>query len=409
MKVFKVEGGVPLYGEVNISGSKNAALPVIFATLVARGVSKIEGVPEIGDIAVALEIIRSLGAKIKKIGDSLFVDTTNLEYKKIDPGLTGSIRASTYLLGACLGRFHECNLCSFGGCKFSDRPIDMHLMAFKEFGGLTEGEKIKLKSPRVANIKFEKPSVGATINAVILAASIDGVSTISGFAREPHVLSLCDYLRSAGAEIEFSKEKITVRGGRLGGGKTKIIPDMIEAGTYLCAAATAGGKVTVRGVDPSHLRAFLETLENIGAKISAQGDAITVEQPRSPQYASVCAEAYPGFPTDLQPIIAPVLAASGGGRIEDRVWLGRYGYLDVLKSFGLKYKLSSVGAEIYPSDFSPARVCAPDLRGGAAALICALRAKGESRVSSAEYILRGYERPEEKLTSLGAKIRICDE
>ena len=409
MKVIEVNGGIPLFGEVNISGSKNAALPVIFATLVARGKNRIEGIPKIGDTQVALDIIRSLGAEISREGNTLIIDTENVEYSELDRAHTSKIRASTYLLGSCLGRFAECRLCDFGGCAFSDRPIDMHIQACEAFGGKIDKNVIKAPSLHSADVTFGKPSVGATINALILAASVKGKSTVSGFAKEPHVLSLCDFLRSAGAKIEIDGEKITVCGGDLHGGDTKIIPDMIEAGTYLSAAVVTGGEVTVRGADPTHLEAFLSALESMGASLSFGGNSISAKAPRSPQKVNVRAQAYPGFPTDLQPIIAPSLAVCRGGNILDTVWRERYGYLEVLTSFGVKYKMTDGGAQILRSSLKSASVSAPDLRGGMAAVLCALGAFGKSRIGCAEYILRGYEDLSKKLGGLGAKIKIFDE
>lgn len=406
--VFRVRGGKPLFGEVNISGSKNAALPVIFATLITRGVSRIEGVPLIGDTAVALDIIRTFGAQATFSDGVLTVNTEKLEYREIDSSLSGAIRASTYLLGSCLGRFSVCRICDFGGCNFSNRPIDMHIAACEAFGGRAERDTIVANPLHPATVRFEKPSVGATINALILAASTCGKSTVIGYAKEPHVLALCDFLISAGAKIEFYEDKITVVGGNLHGGTVKIIPDMIEAGTYLFAGIATGGEVTVRNVDPTHLEAFLTALDKIGAKIRLGRDYITVSKPTASRRAVILAEAYPGFPTDLQPLAVPALASCSGGRVSDNVWRSRYGYLKTLEAFGLRYSLSSKGALIQRSEFSCAKVSAPDLRGGMAALVAALCANGESEILQAEYILRGYEYPSEKLTALGADVSLSE-
>lgn len=404
MKAFKVWGGTPLYGEVEISGSKNAALPVIFATLITRGISRIDGVPAIGDIDVAIEIIKSLGARVSRLQSTLFIDTEELLPIDVDQSLTSAIRASTYLLGSCLGRFSSCTVSDFGGCRFSDRPIDMHIGACLAFGGEISGNKIVAERLHPASISFSKPSVGATINALILAASVDGESTITGYAKEPHVINLCDYLRSAGAKICFLGDKITVKGGGLRGGRVRIIPDMIEAGTYLCAGIVTGGEVTVRSVVPDHLGAFISVIEQMGAHVRSGDNFITARAPKKGNFARAVARAYPGFPTDLHPITVPAMAVCGGGIMEDRVWEKRYGYLEPLKSFGLKYDIFEGGVRVHPSVFNSANVCSTDLRGGMSALLCALSARGESIVSKSEYILRGYEHPEIKLAALGAKI-----
>ncbi len=409
MKVIKVKGGIPLFGEVDVSGSKNAALPIIFASLVTRGVSKIEGIPKIGDTAVALSLIRSYGAEVSERDGATYINTENLKYCETDPRLTGAIRASTYLLGATLSRFGECRISDSGGCRFSDRPIDMHIQACKAFGGAERDGVIKTEKLSPTKIKFSKISVGATINALILAASTEGESVIECFAREPHVLALCDYLRSAGAKIKFSEQEIRIRGGRLGGGSVRIIGDMIEAGTYLAAGIVTGGEVTVKGVSSNQLEAFLKALELQGASLSVNKDSITAKRGKTSSFVKLIAEAYPGFPTDLQPIIAPILAQGAGGIIEDRVWTSRYGYLKSLTPFGIKYSLDARCAEIYPSSLRSGSTSSTDLRGGMAALLCALAAEGESRVDTAEYILRGYEAPAEKLRSLGATVSIYED
>lgn len=409
MKVFKVTGGVPLRGEVDISGSKNAALPIIFATLVARGVSRIECVPKIGDTEVALDILRALGAKVEREGNALIIDTENVSYCEIEPFLVGAIRASTYLLGSCLGRFSRCSIYNFGGCKFSDRPIDMHLKALEAFGGIRDGDTVKAEVFHPADITFRAVSVGATINALILASAADGVSTIKCYAKEPHVIALCDFLSSAGAEIRFGEDKITVRGGRLHGGRARIIPDMIEAGTYLSAGLVTNGDVTVKNVNPEHLTAFIDALVKMGASVTMGADFIRAARGENSSFAEIFAAEYPGFPTDLHPIIVPVLASFAGGRVTDNVWRGRYGYLESLKSFGLNYILDDGVALISNSNLHPANATSTDLRGGMAALISALGAVGDSSIMQAEYILRGYEHPAEKLRALGAKISLCDE
>lgn len=409
MKVFSIRGGVPLIGEVEISGSKNAALPIIFATLITRGVSRLEAVPMIGDTLVALEIIKAFGARVEQDGDALLINTESLDYVEISPEQTGTIRASTYLLGACLGRFSRCKIYEFGGCRFSDRPIDMHLSACEAFGGVRSGNDLIADPLHRADIKFRAVSVGATINALLLAASTDGVSTVSPYAKEPHVISLCEFLASAGASIILGEDKITVKGGVLHGGRAKIIPDMIEAGTYLAAGLVTGGKVTVKNVNPEHLSSFLAALSQMGARVNVLDDSITVSRGEGSYPADIITAEYPGFPTDLQPIAVPALASLCGGKVIDKVWLGRYGYLEVLKSFGLKYSKLPEGVAIYSSDFHPAEVYSTDLRGGMAALLCALGASGESRIGRAEYILRGYEQPVKKLSALGANISPCEE
>lgn len=408
MKTITIKGGTPLRGTVRVSGSKNAALPIIFATLVTRGVSEIHRLPLIGDTVIALELIEELGATVRRSGDITYIDTTTLLYSDPSCARVAAIRASTYLLGACLARFGICRVGCFGGCAFSDRPIDLHLAACEAFGGNINGEKITAKHLKGAEIRLPIPSVGATINSLILAAAADGESKIYGAASEPHVSALIDFLISAGASIKSDNGIITVRGGELHGGKITVIGDMIEAGTFLAAGLITDGSVTVTGCDGNELLSYLSALRSIGAKVIVSERGINARIGDRTYQADIIAEAYPGFPTDLQPIIAPLLATCSGGTILDRVWQSRYGYLENLKPMGLSYSLSESGAQIYPSPPSAAHVTSPDLRGGMAAVLYALAARGESRVSMAERILRGYEDPISKFRTLGANISLED-
>jgi len=305
-----------------------------------------------------------------------------------------------------LSRFGVCRIPDFGGCGFSSRPIDMHIEACVAFGGRISGDCIVADKLRGATVRFRRQSVGATINAIILAATADGDSRIYGYAKEPHVLALIDFLISAGADISLDNEKISVRGRPLHGADVTVIGDMIEAGTYLAAGIATNGRVGVSGCREEELSAFITAIGNMGAEVSVLDGVIWAQRGEKNGYASVICEAYPGFPTDLQPIAAALMANLGGGEILDNVWPERYGYLDSLAPLGLKYSRAERGAKIYSSHLLGARVTSADLRGGAAAVICALAARGRSVVEKAEYILRGYENVEEKFSSLGAEIRL---
>ncbi len=406
MKTITVNGGRPLFGSVMTQGSKNAALPIIFATLITRGVSEIRHLPDIGDTRVALDIVRALGARVQSHGGTAYIDTRSLGYRDIEEEKICKIRASTYLLGSMLSRFGKCRISSFGGCAFSDRPIDMHVDACLAFGGVPVGDTIIAEKLHPAEISFKKPSVGATINAIILAAATNGVSVIRGHAREPHVHALIDFLSSAGALISVTDEKITVEGGELHGGNITVIGDMIEAGSYLAAGLVTGGRVSVVGASNEDLASYLSALSSLGARITVRGSIICAHPSDSPRAVRITAEPYPAFPTDLQPITAPLLALFAGGEICDRVWTGRYGYLRSLSDFGVRYRVEGGTAYIEKSELHPARVRAEDLRGGMAELLAALAAKGVSRIENAEQILRGYESLVYKLRSLGADISI---
>ncbi len=404
MGSFIVEGGRELRGTVSVSGSKNAALPVIFATLLTRGKSRLINLPNIDDVNVALELISGYGAVISRQGRVTAVDTEELKYVTPPSSLTEKLRASTYLVGASLGRFGRAHLGSFGGCNFSFRPIDMHIRAAEAFGATVSGEHLIADAPSGFSIRFTKRSVGATVNALLLASSAPGTSEISGAACEPHIHTLIEFLRSAGARIDIRGDTYTVRGGALRGGDVTVPGDMIEAGTYLGLSLLTGGRISVEGAVPSELSGFLHPLISSGAVLVRQGGALVLRgRLRAP--VAITTAPYPGFPTDLQPIAAPVLAHFRGGCITDTVWEGRYGYLAELAKMGLSYSLNGGCAEIYPSRFTPSAVRALDLRGGAACMLAALTARGESRIESGELLFRGYERICEKLFSLGAKIR----
>ena len=407
MKSFSIIGGAPLFGSVTASGSKNAALPIIFATLITKGVCRIGRVPDIGDVRVALELISELGAKVRRVDGDLYVDTRHLTYRDPSANLCCLIRASTYLLGSSLAAFGKCKLPQSGGCNFSPRPIDMHLQAALAFGGERAGEYLTAAKLKGTVIDFPKPSVGATINALIMASVAEGETVIRGYAREPHVIALSDFLISAGADITFTDSFVRIVGRELHGGDVSVIPDMIEAGTYLTAGLITHGRVTVRGCDPNELTSYLDLLYRLGADVTVGSSSATACLTGDPKPVTVTAEPYPGFPTDLQPIAAPLLSFAGG-EIYDKVWQSRYGYLRALEPFGLGYSVTADTARIYPSVLHSAHTASPDLRGGMAAILTALMANGESRVDSAETVLRGYEQPTEKLSYLGARISLSD-
>ena len=408
MKRIIVNGPSRLVGELSVSGSKNAALPIIFACVITRGVSEIRSLPDIGDVRIALEIIKKFGARITRSGEVTYIDTNNLTYCPPNDDLVSKIRASTYLIGACLARFGECRLTSFGGCNFAYRPIDMHLDACHILGADIIDDKIT--APRLLGnkISFKKQSVGATVNAIILAATASGETRITGFAAEPHIDALIDFLVSAGASIERTSEEIIINGRELHGGSITVIGDMIEAGSYLVAGLLTGGAVRVKNCRADDMNAFLDSLSALGAENCISGNSVTSCLAAKGKYVSIEATPYPGFPTDLQPIIAPLIAHNSGGEIVDTVWPTRFGYLNTLSAFGVNYDVSYNHAIINPSSIKPAAVTAPDLRGGAACLLCALVADGRSDIRSAEIVLRGYENLEQKLRSIGADIKIED-
>ncbi len=406
MRTIKIRGGSSLSGAVRASGSKNAALPILFATVITRGISVIRNVPDISDTRVTVSILESLGATVSRLGDALTVDTRSLQYCDPPSHLVSSIRASTYLLGASLSRFGVCRICGVGGCGFSYRPIDMHVYACCALGGVVDGEYIRAPSLSGGEICFSKKSVGATVNSIILAAAANGKTVIRGHALEPHIKALADYLISAGASISISDDEITVEGRELHGGAVTVIGDMIEAGSYLAAGLITGGEVTVTGCDPSHLYSFNRALALLGATVISDQASVTVRGNGAFLRTAVTAAPYPDFPTDLQPIIAPLMAYGAGGEIRDTVWTTRYGYLASLLPFGFVYQMRGDTAVIAGVHLHSGETEATDLRGGMSAVLCALSASGESAIHGAEHIMRGYERLDCKLNSLGASVII---
>lgn len=400
---FIIGGGRPLAGSVRVSGSKNAALPIVFSTLATEGVSRIYNLPNITDVTDALAIVKEFGAKVWREGEVTLIDTRNLYYVTPNLDRVRRIRASTYLIGSCLARFGRAELLPFGGCAFSHRPIDMHIDAAVRLGATQNGDELSAKALTGTDLKLRLPSVGATVNSLIMAASAEGESRIIGAAREPHILSLISYLRGAGARISVSGDVITVTGARLHGASAVIPGDMIEAGTFFAASIVTGGRVRVGGFDARELSAFTSPLLSSGViEDVSDGGIMLVGRPK--REISVTTGAYPAFATDLQPIFATVLATSQGGRIEDTVWQTRFGYLDELARLGLSYSREGNVARIFKSTTYPARVTATDLRGGAAAVLLALGTEGQSEVASGELVLRGYDSFTEKLRALGAEI-----
>ena len=408
MEKLIINGGRRLSGVITPHGSKNAALPLIFASLAADGVSEIRGVPNIADVRIAIELVRSQGVAAEFSEGLLILDARRAKYKKPDRALTSSIRASSYLLGASLARFGRFSVSEIGGCNFCNRPIDMHVSAATRLGAYAEGDELRAGKLVGCEIKFDKPSVGATVNALIMAASAEGVTHIFGAASEPHVHQVIEFLISAGASIKATEGAIEVRGAHLNGGSIEVIPDMIEAGTYMLAGALTGGEITVKGGGDLGLGSFFDPLASAGCSVVFNENGVTVcglpyDRMR------VKTEPYPGYPTDLQPQIAPLMAMGAGGIITETVWADRFSYLEALSLFGLRYRKEGKTAFILPSKLHCARSFATDLRGGAAAVLAALAVSGESEIEKSEILMRGYSELAENLLSLGADVKIVKE
>ncbi len=404
MGQFIINGGKTLKGEISVSGSKNAALPIIFASMLIEGETRIYNLPEIGDVDIAFDILRAYGAKIYKSKGEACIDASDLKYTVPDESLVSKIRASSYLLGASLARFGRAQIQRFGGCNFDNRPIDMHLYAAAMLGAEISDNNIYSNGLCAADIFFDKISVGATVNAIIMAVSAKGMSRIFGYAKEPHVISLVDFFRSAGVRIELTDACILVFGAIPYSASVNIIPDMIEAGTYVALSLLLDSEIKINGARFSELESFLLPLVKSGAIIEYDDNSI-ITSSKIDEQMNIITSPYPEYPTDLHPQTVPLIAVSCGGSVTERVWQNRFGYLSELSKFGVRYEICGNTVNIRKSALTPARAVSPDLRGGASLLLAALYANGESVIENVEIIKRGYGNIVEKLKALGADIK----
>ena len=418
MEKILVRGGKPLYGEIAVGGSKNAALPVLFAGILTRDTCVFVNLPRVSDVLCTLKILRHLGARVYFYSNGdVAVDYRDMRAVPPPLELTGSIRGSVYLLGALLGRFGSAELCGAGGCNFGNRPIDQHLRGFSLLGAEEKREKgtLKLTAPKGlvgCAVHLAMPSVGATANLLMAATAAAGETVIENAAAEPHVAALADFLMAAGAEIEgIGTGTVRVFGGNpLHGCRYTVIPDMIEAGTYLAAVMAAGGAVTLRDVLPLHLGAVLETLADMGAELQVSASSIRLTAPAVYDCAHLITGPYPAFPTDLHPQFAALFCiggrARGAGHVRETVWAERFRYTEELEKMGACVLRDTGAATFLPAPLHPATVEATDLRGGAALLIAALATAGETVITGASAVGRGYEKLQKKCRTLGADIRV---
>ena len=413
MEQYIIKGGNPLVGEVEIGGAKNAALAILAAAIMTDETVLIENLPDVNDVNVMLEAISGIGAMVQrldrhtvKINGSTIGDF-NIEYDYIK-----KIRASYYLLGALLGKYKKAEVALPGGCNIGSRPIDQHLKGFRALGADVDIEhgKIVAEADRLrgTHLYFDVVSVGATINVMMAAAMAEGLTIMENVAQERHVVDVANFLNSMGANIRGAgTDVIKIRGVRsLHRSEYSIIPDQIEAGTFMFAAAATKGDVTVLNVIPKHLDATISKLVDIGCEVEEFDDAVRVVAKGRLRSTQVKTLPYPGYPTDMQPQIGVVLAlAKGTSTITESIFENRFKYLDELARMGAVIKVEGNSATIEGVErFSGARVSAPDLRAGAALCIAGLAAEGITIVDDIVYIQRGYERFEEKLRSLGGMI-----
>ena len=417
MSRYIIEGGTPLNGSVNIYGAKNAALALIAASILTEEPIVIDNLPDVSDINVLLDAIASIGAKVERISrHKVKITGATVNTITVDYGYVKKIRASYYLLGSLLGRFGEAEVAMPGGCAIGERPIDQHIKGFEALGARVElsGGQIRAKADDLsgAHIYFDVVSVGATINIMLAAVLAKGNTVIENPAKEPHVVDLANMLNSMGANIRGAgTDVIRIKGvQRLHKTEYTVIPDQIEAGTFMMAAAITKGNIRVCHVIPKHLESISSKLTDMGCRVTEQDNAVLVEYVKELKSTQVKTLPYPGFPTDMQPQISVALSlAKGTSIVIESIFENRFKYVAELTRMGAKIKVEGNMAIITGVRcLSGARVTAPDLRAGAALTLAGIAANGVTVVDDIRYIERGYENFELKLKSLGANIRKTD-
>ncbi len=414
MEKFIIRGGRRLEGEVSISGAKNAAVAILPAAILSDGVCRIENIPGISDVAVIVRILYELGANIKVINkNTLEIDPRHIDSHIVPAELTKRARASSYFMGAILGRSSKARVAPPGGCDFGVRPIDQHIKGFEALGAkvVIDGGMVDARADRLTGspLYLDVVSVGATINIILAAVKARGLTVIENAAKEPHIVDLANFLNSMGADIMGAgTDVIKIRGvERLSGVTYSIIPDQIEAGTYMVAAAATGGDVLVKNVIPKHLESITAKLEEAGARIEEYDEAVRVIGPARPRRCNVKTMPHPGFPTDMQPQMATLLAvADGASIITESVWDNRFRYVDQLTLMGAKIQVDGKVAVVQGVEtLTAAPLHATDLRAGAAMVIAGLMARGVTEIEDVTHIDRGYEDVTEKFAALGADIK----
>ena len=417
MARYVINGGFPLNGTVTISGAKNAAVAILPAALLVSGKCRIENIPDISDVRIMLSILEDLGAVICRDETGVVeIDSTNITKTCPDGELVKKMRASYYLMGALLGRFGHAHVALPGGCNFASRPIDQHIKGFAALGAAVEETEDYVALEPGSNglqgnrVSLDVVSVGATVNIILASVLLPGQTVIENAAKEPHIVDLANFLNTMGAHISGAgTDTVKIRGVEsLQGGTYAIIPDQIEAGTYLAGAAATGGNVLVRNVIPKHLECITSKLVEMGAEVTNYDDAVRICCNTPLRHTTVKTRPYPGFPTDMQAQICVCMSiASGVSRLTESVYETRFfGYCSELESMGADIQISGKTAIVTGTEkLYGATVCAHDLRAGAALVIAGLAAEGTTCVKNIHYVERGYERLIEKLTALGAHIR----
>ena len=417
MARYEITGGTPLNGEVTISGAKNAAVAILPAALLVEGKCRVENVPDISDVHVLFDILRDMGAGVtQEAGGTVVLDCTTISKREPNPDLVRKMRASYYLMGALLSRFGRAKVALPGGCNFASRPIDQHIKGFRALGAeVEETEEYVSLEPgedglRGSRISLDVVSVGATVNIIMAACLLPGQTVIENAAKEPHIVDLANFLNTMGARISGAgTDTVKIKGvEKLQGGTYAIIPDQIEAGTYLAAVSAVGGNVLVKNVIPKHMECITTKLEEMGVKITNYDDAIRVRSTGRLRPTTVKTRPYPGFPTDMQAQICVCMALAGGvSKLTENVYETRFfGYCSELQEMGADILINGKTAVVTGREYlHSADVAAHDLRAGAALIIAGLAAKGTSTIRNIHFVERGYENIVEKFTAMGANIQ----
>lgn len=414
MKQMIIEGNKMLSGNIEIGGAKNSAVALIPASILAKGTSIIENVPSISDRDALLDILDILNCKNNLDNDKLTIDTTELKNTIIAESLSSRMRASYYFMGALLGREKFVEIYIPGGCNIGTRPIDIHLDGFKALGAniTIEGNKYTLKADKLigTDIYLKFPSVGATINIMFAAVLAEGTTIIHNAAKEIEIVNIVEYLTSMGANITGAgTDEITIVGVKeLHGGKISVLPDRIEAGTYIILGALCGKDLKINNIIPEHLEALTSKLKEMGVNLTINKDNIIVNKVEKLKPINIKTLIYPGFPTDIgQPMSVLLTQGNGTSLFEETIWENRMGHVPSLNKMGANIKVNGMSAIINgPTKLKGCEVIATDLRGGAALVLAGLTAEGTTTITDVEHILRGYENIEEKLTNVGAKIEL---
>jgi UDP-N-acetylglucosamine 1-carboxyvinyltransferase len=416
MDYLEIEGGHKLQGRVNISGAKNSALPVIAASILSDKPFKITNLPNVVDIRTLLKLVDMLGGKVEHDNTTAIIDNSSMNSTKAVYEIVSQMRASILVLGPLLTRFKHCEVSLPGGCAIGQRPIDMHLKALEAMGAKIEikGGYVQAEAPKGlqgTKIVFDKITVGGTENVIMAASMANGVTTIINAAKEPEIVQLCELIQSAGVEITgvgTSELSITGTNGKpLAFQECKIIPDRIEAGTYLCAAAIANSEITLENVESNHIKAILDKLESMGCTIKIEENAIAIKGPKKLKPINITTSEYPGFPTDMQAQFMAIAAiAQGESIIEERLFENRFMHVSELNRLGADIWLKgSLAAVRGVKELNGADVMATDLRASSALVLGALVANGITNVRRIYHLDRGYDNLEGKLAKLGARIK----